>query len=263
MTSCAIHQPNFLPRLSTIAKLLSADIWVVLDDVQFCRRDYQHRARLARLDDPTQHQWLSLNVHLPHGRPTLIRDAIVIDTARCQRRVAGMLQEFYGRSGNWPSLGARFADVVDLIGQTDRLHEITERSTRVILESLGWTGTIVRSSTLDARADRSERLADLTRAVGADSYICGRGGARYLNRTAFDALGLSVDYFDQPAWIDPCLWESGHRLSTTWALARHGRITGEHWHLGSSTTSHRRRPLDTVPAPLAPQTPAAQAFGLG
>ena len=39
----AIHQPNFLPRLSTLAKVCAADIWVILDDVQFSRRDYQNR----------------------------------------------------------------------------------------------------------------------------------------------------------------------------------------------------------------------------
>lgn len=32
---CAIHQPNFLPRLTTLAKLFAADYWIVLDDVQF------------------------------------------------------------------------------------------------------------------------------------------------------------------------------------------------------------------------------------
>ncbi len=48
---CAIHQPNFLPRLTTLAKLFAADYWIVLDDVQFTRRDYQHRARLAALDE--------------------------------------------------------------------------------------------------------------------------------------------------------------------------------------------------------------------
>lgn len=51
-TICAIHQPNFLPRLSTVSKLLASDVWIVLDDVQFCRRDYQHRARLAALHGP-------------------------------------------------------------------------------------------------------------------------------------------------------------------------------------------------------------------
>lgn len=50
--SCAIHQPNLLPRLSTLAKIASCDVWIVLDDVQFVRRDYQHRARLAGFADP-------------------------------------------------------------------------------------------------------------------------------------------------------------------------------------------------------------------
>ena len=46
---CAIHQPNLFPPLVTLAKLFAADYWIVLDDVQFARRHYQHRApRLAR-----------------------------------------------------------------------------------------------------------------------------------------------------------------------------------------------------------------------
>lgn len=49
---CAIHQPNFFPRLSALAKLAAADVWVVLHDVQFDRRDYQHPTRLAALTAP-------------------------------------------------------------------------------------------------------------------------------------------------------------------------------------------------------------------
>lgn len=236
MTTCAIHQPNFLPRLSTVAKLLSADVWVVLDDVQFCRRDYQHRARLARLDDPSEHQWLSLNVHLPNGRGTHIRDAVVIDAARCQRRVSGMLEQFYARSDHWSKLSTMFAHVVDLIEKTDRLDQIAELSTRVLLDAFGWAGTVVRSSDLDARSDRSARLADLTRAVGADVYICGRGGARYLEPTVFDRLGLTVDYFSQPTWIEPRIWDAGQRVSAAWALAKYGDLNSAAPHrLGYST----------------------------
>ncbi|MEU0486469.1 WbqC family protein, partial [Streptosporangium sp. NPDC006013] len=67
---CAIHQPNLFPRLVTLAKLFAADYWIVLDDVQFARRDYQHRARLASLDGSWQPQWLSISTHLPYGRST-------------------------------------------------------------------------------------------------------------------------------------------------------------------------------------------------
>ena len=77
--SCAIRQPNFLPRLSTLAKRFAADYWIVLDDVQFTRRDYRHRARIAPLDRPDLAHWLSLATHLPNGRATLIRDARLAD----------------------------------------------------------------------------------------------------------------------------------------------------------------------------------------
>jgi len=50
--TCAIHQPNFFPRLSTLAKLYAADVWVILDDVQFSRRDYQHRCYLPPAGPP-------------------------------------------------------------------------------------------------------------------------------------------------------------------------------------------------------------------
>lgn len=44
---CPIRQLNLFPRLSTLAKLFSADTWISLDNVQFTRRDYQHPCRLA------------------------------------------------------------------------------------------------------------------------------------------------------------------------------------------------------------------------
>src|ERR1035438_5084219 len=72
---CAIHQPNFFPRFSTLAKLFTADIWIILDDVQFTRRDYQHRCLVAGPD--TVERWLTVPVHLPAGRATLIRDVLI------------------------------------------------------------------------------------------------------------------------------------------------------------------------------------------
>ncbi|WP_394426267.1 WbqC family protein [Streptomyces sp. SGAir0957] len=57
---------DVFPRLSTLAKLFAADYWIVLD-VQFTRRDYQHRARLVDLDDPARQRWLTIPTRLPSG----------------------------------------------------------------------------------------------------------------------------------------------------------------------------------------------------
>ncbi|WP_318657860.1 WbqC family protein [Streptomyces aureocirculatus] len=100
---CAIHQPNLFPRPTTLAKLFRADYWIVLDDVQFARRDYQHRARLAGIDAPSRQQWLTIPTHLPSGRSTLIRDALIDDADLARRRTAGMLRQNFGASPHWPS----------------------------------------------------------------------------------------------------------------------------------------------------------------
>lgn len=109
---CAIHQPNFLPRLSTLAKLYAADIWVILDDVQFTRRDYQHRCCLPPVSNAQlPGRWLTIPVHLPGGRATLIRDVQLAEPGPTAKRVSGILRHYYRRSPHQPNvrdLGRRY-----------------------------------------------------------------------------------------------------------------------------------------------------------
>jgi hypothetical protein len=224
----AIHQPNLFPRMATLAKLCAADIWIVLDDVQFTRRDYQHRARLGCLADPSTQQWLSLSVTLPFGRRTSIDRAQVVDVARCQRRIQRMTRQHYGRAPYWRSITDEIQAVADLLGSTDRLVEVTLASCRALLTTVGWTGEIVLSSEFTVRTERSARLADLTRAVGATHYLCGTGGQRYLEASAFDELGLRVHYFAVPEAVQNGIWQHARKISALAAITEAGpRSVGE------------------------------------
>ncbi|MFJ5607814.1 WbqC family protein [Streptomyces sp. NPDC093221] len=220
MRSCAIHQPNLLPRLSTLAKLYAADVWVVLDDVQFVRRDYQHRARLAGLHRPEQCRWLSVETHLPYGRATLIREARLVDPSRAARRLSQLPAQHYRLSGYWPSLQAALQPAVQAVTETGGTASVAESTTRALLNVLDWRGSIVHSSDLAASSDRSARLADLTRAVGADTYLCGTGGMRYLDRSPFAERGLSVHALRPPS--SEGLWTGAATVSALWALAAYG-----------------------------------------
>ncbi|MFE7976908.1 WbqC family protein [Streptomyces shenzhenensis] len=215
---CAVHQPNFLPRLTTLAKLFAADYWIVLDDVQFTRRDYQHRARLANLNDPARQQWLTIPTHLPGGRPTLIRDAVIDAPDLARRRTAGMLRQHYGASPHWPALAEALDPVLDAF-DTGRTATVTETSTRVLLDLLGWEGQFLTSSRLPARPGRSVRLADLAAATGARAYLCGTGGMSYLDQNPFAARNIAVAPFRPPT---TGIWSSGRRLSALWAFAALG-----------------------------------------
>lgn len=94
----------------------------------------------------------------------------------------------------------------------------------MLVNACGWQGTVVRRSNLQARNDRSARLAVLAPAVGADTYLCGRGGARYLDAAPFDELGIAIDYFHQPSWLERAAWQTGQRVSAAWTLAKYGTL---------------------------------------
>ncbi|MET8543229.1 WbqC family protein [Kitasatospora sp. NPDC004799] len=216
---CAVHQPNFLPRLSTVAKLAAADVWVVLDDVQFNRRDYQHRARLGPVDGTGPTRWLSVPTHLPAGRTTLIRDARLVEVPRTVRRVERVLRQHYRASHFWPRLAADLLGLLTLFRSTDRMAEIAEASTLLLLHLLGWSGATVRSSTLSAGSGRTQRLVDLCRAVGADTYLCGTGGSRYIEPGLFAVGRVELRQFGVPT---TGVWADARRISALHSLMVHG-----------------------------------------
>ena len=230
---CAIHQPNLFPRLSTLAKLFAADRWIVLDDVQFARRDYQHRTRLAALDDPSRQQWLTLPTHLPNGRPTLVNQTLLVEPRRSRRTVSLLIRQYYGRSRYWPAVSEVLDVVLDRFENTDRVADLARTSTLALLTALGWSGEVLESSAIPTGQGRSERLADLAVATGSNYYLCGTGGLRYLDYQPFAVHGITVVPFHTPVDAGDRLWKWARRVSSLWALSATGpselatRLTAE------------------------------------
>ncbi len=220
---CAIHQPNFLPRLSTLAKLYAADIWIILDDVQFTRRDYQHRCYLAPVADAQiPGRWLTIPVHLPGGQATLIRDVRLAEPALTAKRTSGILRDYYRRAPYRADVLNLIPGIEEAITGTRRLSDVSEHITITLLRLLNWRGAIYRSSDIPAREGRSERLADLALAVRAATYLCGTGGSRYLDLAPFAALGLGVTMFSSPEHMVDLSPENGRRVSVLTDLAAEG-----------------------------------------
>ena len=55
----AIHQPHFLPWLGYLHRMAQADLFVLLDHVQFERRNYQNRT-MIRMNGEAR--WLTVPV---------------------------------------------------------------------------------------------------------------------------------------------------------------------------------------------------------
>lgn len=221
--TCAIHQPNLLPRMATLAKIAAADTWIVLDTVQAVRRDWQHRTRLAALADLERRQWLSIETHRPKGRDTLIRDTIAADPAKAARRLTEMTAAAYRTSPHWHTVEDIRDRTLNALRTSGTLTDTATASTAAMLHALGWQGTIAFASDLHAGSERTERLIDLCAAVGAGTYLCGTGGMRYVDPTRFAHAGIELVPYPAPSEEEAGpVWRAARQITGLWALAAHG-----------------------------------------
>ncbi|WP_374205110.1 WbqC family protein [Streptomyces sp. TRM72054] len=148
--------------------MYAADRWIVLDDVQFARRDYQHRARLADLDEPARQQWLALPTHLPQGRSTLISQARLVDARRSRRTVHLLVRQYYGRSPHWKAMSNVLDAVLDtLVRHTG--HTLSTRSGATLKDTMVRAGQSSEKAALIYQHSDEERQRDV--AAGLDEMV--------------------------------------------------------------------------------------------
>ena len=72
----SVHQPHYLPWLGYFDKIDRSDVFVILDNVQYKKREYQNRNRIKT---PGGAQWLTVPV-VTKGRYHQLAGEVEIDT---------------------------------------------------------------------------------------------------------------------------------------------------------------------------------------
>ncbi len=194
----AVHQSNFLPRLKVLQKIARADTWIVLDDVQFARREWQNRARIGFLREPHRDFWLTLPVSRPDGRASLLSEILICEPCKTTRKITNAITHAYHRSSYWPWISEYLCRVFPITTQS--LVRFCIHATRCCLSMLGISSHAIRASHLRAGGRRSTHLLQLTQSVGASVYLNDSGGQRYLCHDLFESAGIKVE---TQIWIAP------------------------------------------------------------
>ena len=67
----SIHQPEHFPYLGFFQKMKESDLFIILDDVQFTKGNFQHRNRF--LNKNNQEEWFTISLEQkPHRK--IIKD---------------------------------------------------------------------------------------------------------------------------------------------------------------------------------------------
>lgn len=181
----------FIPWLGLFEQIRLADTFIHYDDVQIP----QGRSFVSRVQ-----------IKAPSGTIWL--------TAPLDRRKSGKLlnQVFFSSEIPWRDKHfktiqhayhrAPFAKIMlDLASDiysysSNNLAEFNINATQTISSWLGLKPKYARSSDLNVGGSSTRRLVDLSKWAGADVYVTGLGGLRYLDHEQFEADGVSVRYMD-------------------------------------------------------------------
>ena len=196
----AIVQSSYIPWKGYFDLIRSVDAFILLDDVQFTKRDWRSRNRIKTREGLA---WLSIPVQTRGQYTQSIADTVTAGS-EWMRRHWLTLRASYARS---PYFGMYEPRLEELYGQAStRLSEINHTFILAICDALGISTPITWSRDYEVRDERSERLLDLCLAAGGTEYLSGPAARGYLNVAAFEAAGVGVsfaDYSGYPEYPQP------------------------------------------------------------
>jgi hypothetical protein len=195
----AILQPTYLPWCGYFDLIDQVDRFVILDNVQFEKRSWQHRNRIKT---PTGLQWLTVPV-LVHGRfQQRINEVEICEPGFARKHVRSITCNYSGASYLKKYLAA-ITEVLDC-GADTRLAELNLRVLQWLCSAFRVRGDFVRASELRATGRRTELLANICVELGATEYLSPLGSAEYLlgemQAMALRGIDVSFQHYEHPEY---------------------------------------------------------------
>lgn len=213
----AIHQPQYLPWLGYLDKIDRADVFVLLDNVQYKKNEWQNRNRIK-----TSQGWQWITVPVLYRFPQKINEVRVDNRQFWARKHLHTLMTNYSRAPYFPDLGPFFEEIY---GQTwEYLVDINVQAIKYLITALGIQTELLLASRLSLREEPTERLIDICKAVGGDIYLAGRDGALYMDMSKFEREGIQVlsQDFQHPVY-NQLFGEFEPNMSVVDLLFNHGK----------------------------------------
>lgn len=181
----SIHQPQYLPWCGYIAKIHESDVFVLLDDVQFKKNEWQNRNRICT---PQGAKWITVPVAHHFGQKI---NKVQINNTNNWRDDHKKAFEFnYKKASFYGEYSDRFLNILNQ--SWDNLSEINVAMIKEIVSCLGIDTKLVCSSEIKTSNDSTGRLVDLCQHFKGDQYISGPDGPNYMDMDQFKQANIEI-----------------------------------------------------------------------
>ncbi|MDG6997014.1 MAG: WbqC family protein [Nitrososphaerota archaeon] len=182
-----IHQPMYFPYPGFFQKLSMSDVFVIMDDVQYDKR-FTNRNFILDPNGPTRltvpinkrqkfspNMVVEINNTMPWAQYHWTKIHMCYANAKFFKLYSDYFESLYKKK--W-----------------DLLFDLDFETVKKVMEWLNIKIPIIRESELKIGGEGTQRLINVCKAIGADTYISGRGGKNYMDERLFESNNIKLEY---------------------------------------------------------------------
>jgi hypothetical protein len=193
MIVCAIHQPNFFPWLGYFDKVSRAEKFILLDDVAYPKSGSGAGSwcNRVKINIQSADKWIGCPIRRESGIQ-LIKNIKIDDSQPWRKKLLRTLELNYKRSPNFLAIMPQLEALV--LYPTDSLTAFNINAIKNISHLLKCDTDFILQSALNVSGQSTALLVNLTKAVGANAYLCGSGATSYQEDHLFAENSLELIY---------------------------------------------------------------------
>ena len=184
----AIHQPNYLPYVGFFHKLSLADTFVIMDDTQYDKK-FTNRNKIKV---PGNWIWLTVPINKKHK---FVANKIVEinNEENWQSDHFEKINRSYSNSEFFKKNYKTFFEKI----YSKKWDHLFTLNYELIIQLIDWLDIkieVIKESELNINGNSTERLVNISKKIGAETYVSGIGGKEYMNEKMFETNNIKIEY---------------------------------------------------------------------
>jgi hypothetical protein len=214
MRKIAISQPRYLPAANYIERMIIADEFVMLDNVQHQKRAYEHRNKIRTSQGWI---WLSIPIDRKNSKSNIIKDLQILSGVNWEEE---HFKSFYLNYKKTP----HFREIIKLLEiyynkKRKYLNEAVKDMVDLIISYLELNVKITWASDYNNWSKKNdELLLEITKFFNGDAYISGPNGRNYIDEEKFRNEGIILYYHEYEHPVYKQIWGDFIPYMTIWDM---------------------------------------------
>ena len=191
-TIVSIHQPAYIPWLGYFDKIAKSNIHIILDDAEYSKNDLFNRNIIN-----TPNGWIWLTIPVNYKNKTPINQIKIDNSKKWRKKHWNSIKLNYAKAPFFKEYSKNFEKLYSQ--EWGNLSDFTNAINKEILNILGIKTKLIKSSEINPKGQRNEKLLNLCKATQATTYLSGEGAkdpkqGAYINEALFLKNNIKVNY---------------------------------------------------------------------